>query len=129
MDEITKRAVKKTILRLRNLLEKEDIPAVLKQHGIFPDGRRVPADKIALLDVDGRVRRQRLEAILEREIKSAGNDPRGGVERYCREVTFTYLNRLIALRCMETRGLIEECIKTRLCRKKFKAPQVQKGKS
>jgi len=112
MDEITKRAVKKTILTLRNLLEKEDIPAVLKQHGIFPDGRRVPVEKIALLDDAGKSRRKRLEAILEREIKVAGSE-KAGVERYCREVTFTYINRLIALRCMEARGLIDECIKTR----------------
>ena len=113
MDEVTKRAIKKTILALRKLLEKEDIPAVLKQHGIFPDGRRVPAERIALLDDAGKSRRDRLEAILEREIKAAGNDPKAGVVRYCREVAFTYLNRLIALRCMEVRGLIDECIKTR----------------
>jgi len=37
MDEFAKRAIKKTILALRKLLEQEDIPAVLKQHGIFPD--------------------------------------------------------------------------------------------
>jgi hypothetical protein len=113
MDEIVKRAIKKTILALRKLLEQEDIPAVLKQHGIFPDGRRVPVEKIALLDDTGKSRRTRLEAILEREIKVAGNDPKEGVKRYCREVTFTYINRLIALRCMEVRGLIDECIKTR----------------
>jgi len=113
MDEITKRAIKKTILALRNLLEKEDIPAVLKQHGIFPDGRRVHPEKISLLDDAGKSRRERLEAILERETKSAGNDPEAGVRRYCREVAFTYLNRLIALRCMEVRALIDECIKTR----------------
>jgi len=113
MDEITKRAIKKTVLRLRNLFEKEDIPAVLKQHGIFPDGRRVPAEKITLLGDAGKSRREQLEEILEREIKAAGNDPKVGVARYCREAAFTYLNRLIALRCMEVRGLIDECIKTR----------------
>jgi len=113
MDEVIKRAIKKTVLRLRNLLEKEDIPAVLKQHGIFPDGRRVSVDKITSLDDTGKFRRERLEEILEREIKAAGNDPKAGVARYCREVAFTYLNRLIALRCMEVRGLIDECIKTR----------------
>ena len=112
MDEIVKRAIKKTILTLRKLLEQEDIPTVLKQHGIFPDGRRVPVEKIALLDDAGKSRRTRLEAILEREIKVAGSE-KAGVERYCREVTFTYINRLIALRCMEARGLIDECIKTR----------------
>ncbi len=113
MDAITKRAIKKTILRLRRLLEKEDIPAILKQHGIFPDGRRVPTEKIVLLDDAGKSRRGRLEAILERETISADNDPEAGVRRYCREVAFTYLNRLIALRCMEMRALIDECIKTR----------------
>jgi len=113
MDEITKRIVKKTILALRKLLEKEDIPAILKQHGIFPDGRRVPVEKIALLDDAGRYRRERLDAILEREIQLAENNPKGGVERYCREVAFTFLNRLIALRCMEVRGLMDECIKLR----------------
>ncbi len=113
MDEITKRTIKKTILRLRRLLEKEDIPAILKQHGIFPDGRRVPTEKIVLLDDAGKSRRDRLEATIERETRSAGNDPEAGVRRYCREVAFTYLNRLIALRCMEMRALIDECIKTR----------------
>jgi len=113
MDEITKRAIKKTILALRKLLERKDIPAVLKQHGIFPDGRRVPVEKIALLDDAGKSRRVRLEAVLERETKAAGNNVEAGVERYLREVTFTYLNRLIALRCMEVRRLIDECIKTR----------------
>ncbi len=113
MDAITKKAIKKTILRLRRLLEKEDIPAILKQHGIFPDGRRIPTEKIVLLDDAGKSRRERLEAIIERETISAGNDPVTGVKRYCREVAFTYLNRLIALRCMEMRALIDECIKTR----------------
>ncbi|MFQ5874378.1 MAG: BREX-1 system adenine-specific DNA-methyltransferase PglX, partial [Dehalococcoidia bacterium] len=44
---------------------------------------------------------------------AAGGDQKTGLARYCREVAFTYLNRLIALRCMEVRGLLDECIKTR----------------
>lgn len=42
------------ILALRKLLEQEDLLFVLKQHGIFPDGRRVPVEKIALLDDAGK---------------------------------------------------------------------------
>jgi len=113
MDENVKRAIKKTILYLRKLLEKEDIPSVLRQYGIFPDGRRVPVEKLALLDENGRKRRKRLEAIIDREVQAVGGDQKTGIERYCREVAFTYLNRLIALRSMEVRGLIDECIKIR----------------
>jgi len=113
MEEITKRAIKKTVLALRRLLEQEDIPAVLKQHGIFPDGRRVPIEKLALLDDKGRKRRERLEAAIEREVKAVHEDQEQGVKRYCREVAFTYLNRLVALRSLEVRVLIDECIRTR----------------
>ena len=113
MDETTKRAIKKTILALRKLLERQDIPSVLKQYGIFPDGRRVPVEKLALLDENGKQRRTRLEAIINREIQAVGGNQKTGVERYCREVAFTYLNRLIALRSMEARGLLDECIKIR----------------
>jgi hypothetical protein len=113
VDETVKRAIKKTILALRKLLERQDIPAVLKQYGIFPDGRRVPVEKLALLDESGKKRRERLEAIIDREVQAVGGDQKAGVERYCREVAFTYLNRLIALRSMEARGLLDECIKIR----------------
>jgi hypothetical protein len=64
MDESAKRSIKKTILALRKLLEKEDIPAVLKQYGIFPDGRRIPVEKLALLVESGKKRRERLEAVI-----------------------------------------------------------------
>jgi hypothetical protein len=113
MDETTKRAIKKTILALRRLLERDDIPAVLKQHGIFPDGRRVPIEKLAVLDDRGKERRERLEAAIDREVHAMGGDQKAGIERYAREVAFTYLNRLVALRSMEVRGLIDECIRTR----------------
>jgi hypothetical protein len=113
MDETAKRAVKKTILALRKLFEKEDITSVLRQYGIFPDGRRVPVEKLPLLDDNGKKRRTRLEAIIDREVQAVGGEQKLGVERYCREVAFTYLNRLIALRSMEVRGLLDECIKIR----------------
>jgi len=113
MDETSKKAIKKAILALRKLLERQDIPSVLKQYGIFPDGRRVPVDKLALLDDNGKKRRESLEAIINREVLAVGGDQKAGVERYCREVAFTYLNRLIALRSMEVRGLLDECIKIR----------------
>ena len=35
------------------------------------------------------------------------------MQRYCREVAFTYINRLVALRCIKVRDLIDECIRTR----------------
>lgn len=113
MDETTKKAIRKTILALRKLLERQDIPSVLRQYGIFPDGRRVPVEKLALLDETGKKRRTRLEAIIDREVQAVGGNQKSGVERYCREVAFTYLNRLIALRAMEVRGLLDECIKIR----------------
>jgi hypothetical protein len=113
MDETTKKAIKKTILALRKLLERQDIPSVLRQYGIFPDGRRVPVGKLVLLDDNGKKRRERLEAIIDREVQAVDGDQKAGVERYCREVAFVYLNRLIALRSIEVRGLIDECIKIR----------------
>jgi len=113
MDDRVKKSVKKSVLALRKLLEKEDIPAILKQYGIFSDGRKVPLDKLSILDEQGKRRRLRLEVAIDREIHASKADEQLGIKRYCREVAFTYINRLIALRSMEVRGLIEECIKVR----------------
>ena len=61
MDRPTKTAIKKLVLRLRNLLE-EDSEIVLKRYGLFTDRAWLPADKIpkadeAILDTRHRMER------------------------------------------------------------------------
>jgi hypothetical protein len=63
----------------------------------------------------------RLKAALEQHLRRIGADPEKAtpqqraeaVDWFVREVAFTHLNRLVALKCLEVRGLIPEIITTR----------------
>ena len=112
MDRDTKSAIKKLVLDLRHLLE-EDIEAVLKRYGIYTDRTWLPVTKIPRATDEIRQARARMEAAVA--IEQARGIPRGEAARwYIREVAFTHLNRLVGLKCLEVRGLIEEVITARV---------------
>ncbi len=111
MDRPTKTAIKKLVLGLRKLLE-EDIEVVLKRYGLFTDRAWLPLDKIPKADESILAARQRMEAAIAVE-QARDLKPGEATRWYIREVAFTYLNRLVGLKCLEVRGLIEEVITTR----------------
>ncbi|MCJ7625444.1 MAG: BREX-1 system adenine-specific DNA-methyltransferase PglX, partial [Anaerolineaceae bacterium] len=56
--------------------------------------------------------RRRVAAFIKREEK-IGIDQKKATKEFIKEASYTWINRLLGLKCMESRGLIEEVITTR----------------
>ncbi len=98
-----KNAVKAWVPKVREVLDK-DFTAELKRLGIPPTGKPIPLEKMSLPEVDQKVR-TRVEALLHRDSQSEGSEQKG-YENVRRELSYTCLNRLVGLKCMEARGLL-----------------------
>jgi hypothetical protein len=98
-----KDAVKGWVPKVREVLDK-DFAAELKRLGISPTGKQVPLEKMSLPEEDKKVR-ARIEALLHRDSLSEGSEEKG-YENVRRELSYTCLNRLLGLKCMESRGLL-----------------------
>lgn len=97
----TRGVLKSSILELRALLE-EDARRQLAALGITESGLgETPG---ALLAEDARVRRVALTVIGRR--REAGESLAEAVADYVTETAFTFLDRAVALRCLEERGLL-----------------------
>ncbi|MGO8735843.1 MAG: Eco57I restriction-modification methylase domain-containing protein [Terriglobia bacterium] len=95
--------VKAWVPQVREVLD-QDFTAELKRLGIPPTGKPIPLEEMSLPEEDKKVR-SRVEAILHRDSLSEGSDQKG-YENVRRELSYTCLNRLVGLRCMEVRGLL-----------------------
>lgn len=102
-----KKAINRTILKCRAILEK-DIENQLITYGIIIDEPWIEKDKLSLTDEQEQIYKNLRDAITK-EMKG-GLSEKEALISYIREVTYTYLNRLAALRVMEVRGLIEEVL-------------------
>jgi len=94
--------VKAWVPKVREVLEK-DVGSQLGRLGIKKSSKPQPLDKMHLSDAD-RAIRARVEALLLREAAAEGVTR--GYETVCRDITYTFLNRLVGLKSMETRGLL-----------------------
>lgn len=121
MNQQAKSAIKSLVLGLRHKLE-DDIAIRLKRYG-FSGERWLPLERLPHIEQDNQaaIERFRLDAALEQHLRRIGADPEDpapkqrseAVNWFVREVAFTHLNRLVALKVLEMRGLIEEIITTR----------------
>lgn len=102
-----KKAINRTILKCRAILEK-DIENQLITYGIIIDEPWIEKDKLSLTDEQEQIYKNLRDAITK-EMKG-GLSEKEALISYIREVTYTYLNRLAALRVMEVRGLMEEVL-------------------
>ncbi|MEC0666132.1 BREX-1 system adenine-specific DNA-methyltransferase PglX [Priestia flexa] len=102
-----KKAINRTILKCREILEK-DIENRLVTYGILMDEPWIEKDKLSLSDEQEQVYKDLRDAIAK-EMKG-GLSEKEALISYIREVTYTYLNRIAALRVMEVRGLMEEVL-------------------
>ncbi|MBT2696528.1 BREX-1 system adenine-specific DNA-methyltransferase PglX [Bacillus sp. ISL-40] len=102
-----KKAINRTILKCRTILE-EDIENRLVTYGILMDDSWIEKDKLSLSDEQEQVYKDLRDAIAK-EMKGGLSETEALVS-YIREVTYTYLNRIAALRVMEVRGLMEEVL-------------------
>jgi hypothetical protein len=111
MDKQTKTKIKNLALVLRDDLEKE-IENRLDNIGIYPDKEWKDGRSLTHLSKDEIEKRKRVAAFIKREEK-IGLDQRKATSEFIKEASYTWINRLLGLKCMECRGLIDEVITTR----------------
>lgn len=111
MNSEQKRAIKSTILECRGILEK-DIEQVLINLGIYVDQEWADINNLINLNEEHRKIRENIEQVIEKLVKG-GFERSKAVREYIKEVSYTYLNRIAALRVLEARGLIDEILVSR----------------
>ncbi len=98
--------IRSTVLKARETIE-NDLYRQLERYGVYDD-ERVDIDALGHLDAYDRQTRGQIDAALDRELEATDDDYERSVKNYVREATKTYLNRLVALKAIEVRGLVTE---------------------
>ena len=103
MNKEERTTLRRAVERARHLLEREVADQLEGSFGILPGGKVLndtPGDPVV---------RQRLLGVIAHH-EAGGETARGAVSRALREIAFTTLNRFVALKMAERRGLVRECI-------------------
>ncbi len=96
--------IKRWVLELRRLLE-EDLARQMKRLGLEANRPPRPLEQLDYLSEEEREVRRHLDALLKRAVK-VEKDAEAAYAAVCREMAYTFLNRLVGLRCMEERGIL-----------------------
>ncbi|MEL7641061.1 MAG: BREX-1 system adenine-specific DNA-methyltransferase PglX [Solidesulfovibrio sp.] len=108
MDKETRNRIQRATQAARALLEREYGEQLDGVYDIRLDGT-IATEPGSHLDAEQRVLRTKLVAAVEHE-RAAGHRPAEAVAQYLRRVAFTTLNRFVALKMLEARGLVQECV-------------------
>ena len=108
MDQETRNKLQRATQQVRRILEEEFAEQLEGTFDILPDGKILP-EAGKHLDARQRLTRQKLVDAIE-HIKAGGKRAQEAVDEYTREAAFTFLNRFVALRMLEARGLLQECV-------------------
>src|ERR1019366_9394578 len=108
MDKDTRNAIERATQKGRRLLQ-DDFAAQLEGHfDVLLSG--VVAAKVGPhLSAREQLQREKIVAAIEHK-RAAGMKPDDAVADYIRDAAFTTLNRLVALKMLEARELVQECI-------------------
>lgn len=108
MDKPTRAAIERATQRARRLLE-DDFAAQLEgTYDVLLSGQVAPSGG-AHLDSRQQLLRQKIVAAVEHK-RAAGMKPAEAVADYLRDAAFTTLNRFVALKMLEARDLVLECV-------------------
>jgi hypothetical protein len=110
MDQTTRNHLQRATQDARRLLEAEFAAQLEGTYDSLPDGRILPEPGKHLDDRQRLVRREIVEAIAHIRAKEAGKTDAQAVDDYRREAAFTALNRFVALKMLEARGLVQQCV-------------------
>ena len=108
MDKDTRNAIERATQAARRLLEQEFREQLEGRYDIFVDGR-VPLAPGAHLSPRERVLWDKLVAAIAHK-RSQGITSATAVATFLRDAAFTTFNRFVALKMLEARGLVQECI-------------------
>jgi hypothetical protein len=86
-----------------------DLERRLAAIGVRRDRSAVPVDELSYLSADDREARRVVDAFIQSRAE-AGQDREAAIADFVRAAAYSWANRLLALRCMEARGLIDEVI-------------------
>jgi hypothetical protein len=113
MDANLKKKLRALSLELRHILERDgdtpgDLHLRLNELGVWPDRPAKPLDELTLTAAD-RIARSTADAFLAYR-NQAGVSREASFHEFVRESAYSWANRLVTLRCMEARGLIDPVI-------------------
>jgi len=124
MESQYKSQLKSIILNLRHILEGRyddagvwhpgDLEERLAALGVRRDREPLPLEQLSHLSEEDRRARQIVDAFIQSHLQS-GRSREEAIHEFLQESAYTWANRLIALRCMEARGLIDEIILQKEC--------------
>lgn len=108
MDKALRDELRKATQSIRSLLEKEFSEQLEGTFDILADGTvlTVPGPHLSAAQL---VVREKLVAVIAHK-QASGLSPAAAVGAYLREAAFTTLNRFVALKMLEARGLVQECV-------------------
>lgn len=119
MEPDLKKVLRGLSLELRHILEGQfdskgrwqagDLERRLNEIGVWPDRPSKPIDELPHLSPEDKEARRIVDAYLELR-REAGVGRSDAVGEFVRESAYTWANRLLALRCMEAREIIDEVI-------------------
>jgi len=110
MDQTTRNHLQRATQDARRLLEAEFAAQLEGTFDILPDGRVLPEPGSHLDDRQRLIRREIAQAIEHIRAKEAGKTTAQAIDDYRREAAFTFLNRFAALKMLEARGLVQQCV-------------------
>jgi hypothetical protein len=107
MDKSARNLIQRATQEARAVLEKDYAEQLEGDFDILSDGT-IPKEPGSHQDEARRVR-EKIVAAVEHQ-RAAGLSPADAVAAYLRAAAFTMLNRLAALKMLEARGLVQECV-------------------
>jgi len=108
MDKETRSAIERATQRARRLLEEDFTEQLQGDYDVMLDGRVGETAGAHLLGRQKALRARIVAAVAHKRM--AGMAPNDAVADYLRDAAFTTLNRFVALKMLEARGLVQECI-------------------
>ena len=109
MDKPTRNAIERATQDMRHLLEAEFRAQLEGVYDILANGSISSTGGGGALSAEQEGIRAAIVADLERK-RSAGMKPNEAVTDYVRDAAFTGVNRFVALKMLEARGLLQECV-------------------
>ena len=108
MDQDKRNKLQRATQQARRILEEEFAEQLEGTFDVLPNGKILPEPGKHLDARERLTRRKLVDAI--GHIKATGKTPQKAVEEYTREAAFTFLNRFVALRMLEARDILQECV-------------------
>lgn len=108
MDQTIRNKLQRATQDARRLLEHEFAEQLEGTYDILPDGKILPEPGKHLDDRGQLIRRKLVDAI--EHIRAGGKKPAEAMDEYTREAAFTFLNRFVAMKMLEARELLQQCM-------------------